>query len=71
MKVRIRTRAMKREEAEGLIASIGGQFETITNSVLTRPGFPSEVGLPIAISIPPAIKTAIRPGELVELSIRH
>jgi multidrug resistance efflux pump len=71
MKVRIRTRAMKREEAEGLIASIGGQFETITNSVLTRPGFPPEVGLPIAISIPPAIKTAIRPGELVELSIRH
>jgi multidrug resistance efflux pump len=71
MKVRIRTREMKRQEAEGVIASVGGQFETITNSVLVRPGVPSEIGLPIAISIPAAIKTSVRPGELVELSIRH
>jgi multidrug resistance efflux pump len=71
MKVRIRTRAIDRREDEGQIASVGAQFELITNVALALPNVPPQLGLPIAVSIPPRIKTALRPGEVVELTIRR
>lgn len=71
MKVRVRTRSLKRDEGDGAIAFIGGQFELVTNQALTLPGVPPQVGLPIAVSVPPAIKSALRPGQVVELSIRR
>jgi len=70
MAVQIRSRSWKRELSEARIAAVGVQFEIITNPALTRPNLPPEVGLPVAIGMPANLKQMLRPGELVDITIR-
>lgn len=67
MTVEIMTRSATRTRATSRISSVGAQWEPVSRSLL-RPGTTFEVGLPILVSIPPDLK--IRPGELVDLTIR-
>lgn len=69
MKVHVRTRSLKRENSWSQISQVGAQYETITNVALLRPGFTHEQGLPIAIGIPASLKSMMRPGELVDLTL--
>lgn len=70
MKVQVRTRSNLREEVEAEIISVASQFEVVTNLALLRPGVPFEIGLPISVSMPEPLNRLVRPGEIVDLSIR-
>jgi multidrug resistance efflux pump len=71
MKVLVRTRSNFREEVEAQITDVAAHFEVVTNIALLRPGVPLEIGLPISVSIPDALDKVVRPGEIVDLSIRN
>ncbi|MEK7674953.1 MAG: hypothetical protein AAB676_03845 [Verrucomicrobiota bacterium] len=69
MPVQIRLRSMKRQELLSQILAVGKQFEPITNSLaMLRPGLLVDMGLPISVALPAAVK--LLPGELVDMSIR-
>jgi multidrug resistance efflux pump len=71
MPCEIRTRSWKRIKSESVITAVGGQFETITNLALLRPDQMPDVGLPVAISLPPELKGHVRPGEVVDVIVRE
>jgi multidrug resistance efflux pump len=71
MPCEIRTRSWKRLKAEGTITAVGAQFEIITNIALLRPDQMPDVGLPIAISMPAELKAHLRPGEVVDVTVRE
>ena len=71
MPCEIRTRSWKRIKSESVITAVGAQFETITNLALLRPDQMPDVGLPVAISLPPALKNLVRPGEVVDVIVRE
>ncbi len=67
--VEVRTRGGKSEARLARVLQVGSQLEPITNSLaMIRPGNAVDMGLPIAVSMPPDL--AIRPGELVDLILR-
>jgi multidrug resistance efflux pump len=66
MQVQVRTRSMVKRVGWGKILNVGPQMEPISAALL-RPGMNIEIGLPIAISVPPELN--LRPGELVDLAI--
>ena len=70
MTVYVRSRAGDRREGVGRILGIGGAFEVITNAAFIRPNVPHEMGLPLAVSIPPALRAELRPGEVVDLTMK-
>jgi multidrug resistance efflux pump len=71
MPCEIRTRSWKRLKSEGIITAVGAQFEVITNLALLRPDQMPDIGLPVAISMPPALKPHLRPGEAVDITVRE
>lgn len=71
MPCEIRTRSWKRLKSEGIITAVGAQFETITNISLLRPDQMPDIGLPVAISMPAALKPHLRPGEVVDITVRE
>lgn len=71
MPCEIRTRSWKRLKSEGTIIGVGAQFETITNLALLRPDQMPDIGLPVAISMPEALKPHLRPGEAVDVIVRE
>jgi len=70
MPCEIRTRSWKRLKSEGIITAVGAQFETITNIALLRADQMPDIGLPVAISMPAALKSHLRPGEVVDVTVR-
>lgn len=70
MPCQVRTRSWKRLQSEAVILAVGSQFETITNLALLRPDQMPDIGLPIAISIPETLKEHLRPGEVVDITVR-
>jgi multidrug resistance efflux pump len=69
MQMEVRTRALQIQSGVARIQSVGAQFEGITNALaVMRPGVPVDLGLPIEISLPPEMK--LRPGEIVDLTLR-
>ena len=69
MQIEVRTRTMQIRSGMAHIESVGSQFETVTNSLtIIRPGKPVDLGLPIEVSLPP--KLQLRPGEIVDLTLR-
>ena len=69
MTVQMRTRSQPRIEAESKISGVGAGFEVITNVVLIHPNMPAELGVPVAVAIPPSLRNQLRPGELVDILI--
>lgn len=67
--VRVRCRSIAREEAMAKVEEIGFRYEPITNQALLRPGLFFETGMPIGVTMPPALKSILRPGELVDLAL--
>ena len=67
----VRTRSWKRLSAESVITAVGAQFETITNISLLRPDQMPDIGLPVAIAMPPELKDHLRPGEVVDVIVRE
>jgi hypothetical protein len=63
MTVQMRTRSQPRIEAESKISGVGAGFEVITNVVLIHPNMPAELGVPVAVAIPPSLRNQLRPGE--------
>jgi multidrug resistance efflux pump len=70
-KVTVRCRSRKREEAVSNVEEIGFRYEPITNHALIRPGVPFEMGMPVAVQMPPTLATVLRPGEVVDLTFEH
>ena len=69
MNVEVRNRAQRPMAGLGHIVQVGSQVEPIASSLAaTRPGIANDMGLPIAVSLPPAMK--MYPGEIVDLVIR-
>jgi len=69
MQVEVRTRSLQSQTALAQITNIGSHFENITNALaMTKINTPYDLGLPIEIAVPAGLK--IRPGELVDLTIR-
>jgi len=69
MHVQVRTRSLQAQTALAAIRNVGTHFEQITNALaIGKIGTPIDLGLPIEMNIPAGMK--IRPGELVELTIR-
>lgn len=71
MAVRIRCRTIAREEAVGHIEEVGHRFESITNQALLRPGMLFELGMPVGVNMPQSLRSILRPGEVVDLSIEQ
>jgi len=71
MAVRVATRSFRRLEVESTIMGVGAQFEVITNFALLHPSVPFDMGLPLAIVIPPELQAQLRPGELVDVIIHR
>jgi multidrug resistance efflux pump len=69
MAVKIRCRTHAREEAIGHIEEVGHRFESITNQALLRPGMLFELGMPVGVNMPQSLRSILRPGEVVDLSI--
>jgi multidrug resistance efflux pump len=69
MPVTIRCRTHAREEAVGHIEEVGHRFESITNQALLRPGMLFELGMPIGVNMPDSLRSILRPGEVVDLSM--
>jgi multidrug resistance efflux pump len=67
--VRVRCRSRLREEGVSKVEEIGYHFEAITNQALIRPGAVFELGMPIAVGMPPSLRALLKPGELVDISI--
>src|SRR5206468_584937 len=67
--VMVRCRSRAREEAAAKIDDIGFRYEPITNHALMRPGVPFELGMPVSMSIPASLKSILKPGEIVDLTI--
>jgi multidrug resistance efflux pump len=70
-KVTVRCRSRKREEAISKVEEIGFRYEPITNHALARPGVSFELGMPVAIQMPPTLQTILRPGEAVDLTFER
>jgi len=69
MQVEVRTRALQGQTMLAAIKSVGSHFENITNALaMTKINSPYDLGLPIEINVPAGLK--IRPGELVDLTVR-
>lgn len=69
MRVEVRTRALQARTMLASIKNVGSHFEQVTNALaIGRVGTPSDLGLPIEISLPEGL--SVRPGELVDLTIR-
>ncbi|HXU78063.1 MAG TPA: hypothetical protein VN794_15935 [Methylomirabilota bacterium] len=69
MQVEVRTRSLQAQTALAAIKNIGSHFEQVTNALaIGKIGTPSDLGLPIEMDMPPGLK--VRPGELVDLTIR-
>lgn len=67
--VEVRTRGRHREVGAARIVEVGTQMETIPPALLGPARFAStELGLPVDISLPANLK--IRPGELVDITLR-
>jgi multidrug resistance efflux pump len=71
MPVKIRCRTRAREEAIGHIEEVGHRFEAITNQALMRPGILFELGMPVGVNMPASLRSILRPGEVVDLSIEQ
>ena len=70
MVVQCRTRSQPRVEGESRISGVGAALEIIKNPVLTHPNMQTaELGLPVAVSIPPNWRGRLRPGELVDIQL--
>lgn len=70
-KVMITTRGRPRVATEGTIVKIGSQLELIPGTLVApdRPRRASEMGLPLAINIPPEVR--LQPGEMVTLALHR
>jgi multidrug resistance efflux pump len=68
--VTVRTRGSHRQQAPAQITQVGGQLEPISPFLMpwTATRRPVEMGLPVAIDLPPELNLV--PGEMVELSLR-
>jgi multidrug resistance efflux pump len=68
MDVEVRTRAAPPVVLKGEILHVGNQYEEVDRSLaFPRPGGALDVGLPIAVTLPPGLP--VRPGEVVDLVI--
>jgi len=70
MRVEVPTRGWRRQTGEARLVEVGAQLESIPAALLgpLKTGN-VELGLPLNISLPPNL--AIRPGELVDLTLDH
>jgi multidrug resistance efflux pump len=69
MRMEVRTRTLRIQSGMAQVQSVGPQFQTVTNSLaIERPGKSVDLGLPIEISLPSSLK--LRPGEIVDLTLR-
>jgi membrane fusion protein, multidrug efflux system len=69
MPVKVRCRSMSREEAVGRVEEIGFYYQPITKPALLRSGASFEMGMPIAVTMPPSLRLILRPGEIVDLAL--
>ncbi|SPE51649.1 hypothetical protein SBV1_140003 [Verrucomicrobia bacterium] len=68
MPVEVRTRGLRRVKGPATITRVGTQLESIPPTLLGPVNFANIIqGLPVEISMPPAMK--ILPGELVDISL--
>lgn len=66
--VQVRTRTLQRQMSLARIASVGAQFEPITNSLaIAHPYGMIDYGLPVEVTLPPGLN--LRPGETVDLAL--
>lgn len=75
-RVQVVTRGQRRLKGIGQVLHVGSAFEPMNSTTASLTGMiPNattsiiELGLPILVSIPDELKTALRPGESVDLSI--
>ncbi|HTG45666.1 MAG TPA: HlyD family efflux transporter periplasmic adaptor subunit, partial [Verrucomicrobiae bacterium] len=71
MIVQIRARNASRTQADARISGVGAGFQIITNQALLRLSGVVEMGLPVAITIPDALKDQLLPGELADITIQQ
>ena len=66
MTARVTTRTRKRQAFSSRVVQVGAHMEVLTNSLaFLRPGYMTDVGLPIVVQVPDSIN--IRPGEVVDV----
>lgn len=69
MEVEVATRTRHRHKFRAEVSQIGAQVEAITNSLaFLRLGALVDAGLPVVVNLPPGEN--IRPGEIVDISLR-
>lgn len=68
--VKVQSRRSPRGVFWGQVLAVGAQFESITNTALLRADGRPDHGLPVSISLPEPLKTALRPGEVVDLYVK-
>ena len=65
--VSVRTRTTRRRVSDAQIVKIGTQLEPISAIFLPMAKLPVELGLPIALALPPELD--LLPGEIVDLKL--
>ena len=65
--VTVRTRTTRRRTSEAQVVRVGAQLEPIGVLLLPMGKLPGEVGLPIALTLPPELN--LFPGEVVDLKV--
>jgi hypothetical protein len=68
--VEVRTRGLRRIKGEGRVLQVGAQVEPINPALISTDANRLELGLPILISMPPGLRDSLRPGQVVDLTIR-
>ncbi len=67
MQVEVRARSLRRETSMAHITDVGSAMEHVSTNLLA-PGLRGEIGLAIAVNMPPGL--TLRPGELVDLILK-
>ena len=67
----VRTRGQRALKAEGRVLEIGAQMEPINPALISTDATRLELGLPILISLPEELRGQLRPGQVVDLTIRY
>jgi multidrug resistance efflux pump len=65
----VRTRTTRRKVSEAQIVKVGSQLEPVIPMLLPIAKSPVELGLPIALTLPPELE--LLPGEIVDIKLIH
>ena len=63
----VRTRTTRRKVSEAQIVKVGSQLEPVIPMLLPIAKSPVELGLPIALTLPPELE--LLPGEIVDIKL--